>query len=142
MTACDLCGALLREDTQFTMEARISNQPQRRYVCAAGHSVYTGLPPLAPPPPPAAVNATRRRKVCRYCTRPFFSKGNGVYCRTRCREAALTERNRARGVLRRTGPKMTGEALRQARAVKFPNKARKSLVPYAARPQGLSKAWV
>ncbi len=143
-TTCLRCGALTQEDTQFTTEALAYNLPQRRWNCAMGHTIYSGLPVTLLDPPAASIPSphARQRKSCRYCGRVFLAKVNGSYCSHRCKSARIAETDRARRTLRRTGTVLTGEALRQARTVRFPNKAHKALAPYATRPTGLSKAWV
>ena len=144
-TCCLRCGALLREDTEFTREALRYTMPQRRYVCHGGHSVYTGLvePVLRVAPAPGGRGRSATvEKCCVRCAEPFQGATQQKYCGEVCVRAADVERSRSRDRVVRQ--RLTGAALKQARALPTfrPRSAQPDLVAYAPRPTNLSKAWV
>jgi len=112
------CGALLREDTQFTAEMSLYSLPQRRYVCASGHTVYVSMPVLGDPTPALArPRGTRGRtlKVCPQCEESFLGVSRQLYCGVACAHAREVERAKRRRPDGRYG--LTGAALQRARAI-------------------------
>ena len=114
---CPRCGSLVREDTQFTVEMRVYDSPQRRYVCGAGHSLYGVRVPTLHVPVGPAHRGRAIAKRCVWCHEPFEGPTQQQYCSKICGRAQDAARTRARGQADRT--RLTGEALRVARAIEI-----------------------
>ena len=149
-TRCGQCGALTREDTIFSATAARYSQPQRRYVCAMGHSVYTSLPAI--PPPKASMGSpvqlpgqvARHERACARCGDIFMGTKRQKFCSSVCTRAADAERNRRYLSASKTGKRLSPEALRLARAMPGPfgrGRQSKTPVPYAPRSSGLDTRW-
>lgn len=150
-TACTRCDSLMREDTEFSANMARYSLPQRRYVCAMGHSVYTDvdtIPALtvsmgAPVKLPNA--SPQHERTCARCGDVFHGTKRQKFCSSVCTRAADYERNRKYISATRTGKRLSAEELRVARAMPRPWNSWKRNgtvpVPYAARPAGLSRKW-
>ena len=141
-TVCLRCGARVDEDTQFTADMAIYAMQQRRYVCAGGHSIYMHLPLVdttKPAPSCKSHPARRIERVCVWCGDDYMAVARQKYCSDLCARAADVERSAQRTPAGRYG--LTGAALKAARNIQV---WRRTGPPsaYAARPAGLSKAWV
>jgi len=141
-SGCPRCGSIVREDSDFTLHANFYDLPQRRYVCAAGHSVYSGLTAEAVKLTPAGQSGRPPTpRACRYCGAPFQAITQAKFCSKTCSNARHKELERARGVMRRKRPTFTSDGLRRIREIRMTRSPRNP-VPYAVRPKGLSTAWV
>ena len=112
------CGGILKEDTGFTADMRSYGFSQRRYVCLAGHSWYSERPePMSPQIRAVARPWSRHRivVVCAMCQQSFSGITRQKYCSVACRTEHELERLEHRRMV--DGPRLTGEALRQAKAI-------------------------
>jgi hypothetical protein len=108
------CGALLREDTEFTAEAIRYDQPQRRYVCVLGHSSYAGLPILKTAAQPVYRPQHRHAKLCEVCGDSYTGTPRQRYCSTPCNRVAERVRKQGKPT---TGKRLSAAELKAARAL-------------------------
>src|SRR3990167_4090956 len=137
-TWCPRCGALLREDTQFTVEMRVYDSPQRRYVCAAGHSLYRVRAATLHAPVRPVGRGRAITKTCVWCYELFEGPTQQQYCSEVCCRARDTERTRMRAWADRT--RLTGAALRTARHIDVRRRV-ESPTAYAARATTRNRRW-
>jgi hypothetical protein len=137
------CRALMTEDREFTAQMALYNFPQRRYVCAAGHTAYTGLETIRPVARDFVITsrpAATTEKHCQQCGETFIGITRQKYCGPACTRAADAARTRCRNVAKKS--RLSPAALKAARAVPGSWQKTRVPVPYASRPKNLDQAWV
>lgn len=144
---CARCDALMREDTEFATTAIRYQQPQRRFLCMMGHTVYTGLQEAAATWQEKTLAPALAKPVpgrCHWCGEEYVGVVRQKYCSPECARAKSVSDEASRRA-RTNGVKLHGAALRQARAIAGVWNRQlqgEPPIPYATRPSKLNNDWV